>query len=146
MAEAILDSSAQGVSLMELARLSAMLAGAVSATVVAWLARRNIVLAFCSFILGLLGGMSMGTGMGRLCFCYRDGAEYVVQTGWSAWLASGLAGLAGSIPSALVTSVVIGFLTMRHYKQRPPRVRTALTGFIAGVLAATASAIVLGVI
>ena len=145
MVQPILDSSAQGVSLMELARLSAMLAGAVSGAVVAWLARRNVVLAFCSFILGLLGGMSLGTGMGRLCFCHGDGAEYVVQTGWSALMASGLAGLTGSIPSALLTSVVIGFLTMRHYKQRPPRVRTALTGFVAGVLAATLSAMALAI-
>ena len=130
---------------MELARLSAMMAGAVSGAMVAWLARRNVALGFCSFILGILGGMSVGTGMGRLCFCHGDGTECVVQSGWSALLASGLAGLAGSIPSALVTSVIIGFLTMRHYKQRPPRVRTALMGFVYGVVAATLSAMVLAI-
>ena len=101
MVEPILDSSTQGVSLMELARLSAMMAGAVSGAMVAWLARRNVALGFCSFILGILGGMSVGTGMGRLCFCHGDGTECVVQSGWSALLASGLAGSNCSAPATV---------------------------------------------
>lgn len=122
-----------------------MLAGAVSGAVVAWHARHIVILTLCSFILGLMGGISVGTGMGHLCFCHGDGTECVVQSGAGSLLISGLAGLAGAVPAAFLISIVIGFLSMRHYKQRPPRVRTALTGFIAGVLAATLSALVLAV-
>ena len=139
----VLDPSAEGVSLMDLAKLSAMMAGAVSSALVAWVARRNVLLALCAFLLGIMGGMSIGTGMGNLFYVTHEGAETFVKAGYSTVLPVLRAGLAGALPTAFIMSILIGFLSLRHLKPRPPRVRTALKGFLAGTLAGTLTAVVL---
>lgn len=138
----VLDPSAEGVQLMELTRLSAMMAGAVSGALVAWLSRRNVLLTLSAFFLGIMGGLTLGTGMGNLCFVSHEGVETIVKAGCCSILWILGSGLAGSIPTAFMVSVIIGFLMLRHLKPRPPRVRTVLKGFIAGILMGTLSAMI----
>ena len=133
----ILDPSAEAVSLLELAKLSAAMAGAVAGALVAWLSRRNVLLTFYSFLLGIMGGLSIGTGMGNLFFVTREGAETIVRAACCSVFPAVGAGLAGAIPSAALISLLIGFLALRHLKPRPPRVRTVLEGAIAGAVTGT---------
>lgn len=138
----VLDPSTEGVSLMELTKLSAMMAGAVSGAVVAWISRRNILLALCAFFLGIMGGLSIGTGMGNLFYVSFGGVESIVKASCCSTLPAVGAGVAGALPTAFLTSIFIGFLALRHLHPRPPRVRTALTGFIAGTLMGTLTAVI----
>ncbi|MEI7880449.1 MAG: hypothetical protein WCI95_06200 [bacterium] len=137
----VLDPSMAGVQLMELTKLAAMMAGAVSGALVAWLARRNVLLALWAFLLGIMGGMTIGTGAGNLFFVTTDGAETIVKAGCCSVLPALGAGLAGALPSAFLISVFIGILALRHLHPRPPRVRTALKGLIAGVVMGTLTAV-----
>lgn len=137
----VLDPSAEGVPLMELTKLSAMMAGAVSGAVVAWISRRNVLLALCAFFLGIMGGLSLGTGMGRLFYMSHDGAESIVRAGCCSIFPAAGAGMAGALPTAFLISIFVGFLALRHLHPRPPRVRTALTGFIAGTAMGISAAV-----
>jgi len=130
----VLDPSTAGVSLMELTKLSAMMAGAVSGALVAWLARRNVLLSLCAFFLGTMGGMSIGTGMGHLFYVTHDGAESIIRAGFSSVVSALGAGAAGAMPTAFLISILIGILALRHLHPRPPRIPTALKGFIAGTV------------
>ncbi len=138
----VLDPSTAGVQLMELTKLSAMISGAVSGALVAWLARRNVLLALCSFLLGIMGGMSIGTGMGNLFYVTHDGAEAIVNAGCCSILPAVGAGVAGALPTALVIFFLIGVLSLRHLKPRPPRVQTVFRGFIAGAVVGILMALV----
>lgn len=124
-----------------------MMAGAVAGSVTGWLARRNVMLSVCAFMIGIMGGMLIGTGMGRLLYGSADGYDLPpIKAGCGALCSTALAGLAGSIPTALVVAVLIGFLTLRHCHPRPPRVRTALTGITAGVIMGVLTAMVMAVV
>lgn len=143
----MVDPSTRGIPLVELTVLSAMMAGAVSASVTGWLARRNIMLTLCTFMIGIMGGMLIGTGMGNLFYGQANGYDMPpIRAGIGALLSSGLAGLAGSIPTAFVVAILIGLLTLRHFHPRPPRVRTCLIGFSAGVLMGVLTAMVVAVV
>jgi hypothetical protein len=146
MAVPILDPSSEGVQLLELTKLAAMMAGAVSGALVAWLSRRNILLALYAFLLGIMGGLTMGTGMGNLFFVAHDGVEAIVKVGCCSVLPGLGAGLAGALPTAFLISILVGFLALRHLKPRPPRVRTVLQGFVAGVVMGTLTAVILAVV
>jgi hypothetical protein len=142
MAIPVLDPSSEGVSLLELAKLSAMMAGAVSGALVAWLSRRNILLALCAFLLGMMGGITIGTGIGNLFYVTHEGVESIVKADFGSILYAFGAGVAGALPTAFLISILIGCLALRHLKPRPPRVRTALKGFIAGTVMGALSAVV----
>ncbi|MEI6563604.1 MAG: hypothetical protein WCO42_04765 [bacterium] len=146
MALPILDPSAQGVSLMELTKLSAMMAGAVAGAVVGWLSRRHIMFSIYAFLLGIMGGMLVGTGMGNLIYVSRDGAESMVRVGCCSIFPALGGGVAGSLPTAFLVAIVVGIMALRHLKPRPPRVRTVFTGFVAGVVMGTLTAVVVAVI
>jgi hypothetical protein len=141
MAIPVLDPSKEGLPLLELTHLAAMMAGAVSGALVAWFSRRNVLLTLCAFLLGIMGGLSIGTGMGNLCYVTRDGAESIVRAGCCSLLPALGAGLAGAIPTAFVISILIGFLSLRHLHPRPPRVSTALKGFLIGSATGTLAAV-----
>lgn len=131
----------------ELTVLASMMAGAVAGAVTGWLARRNVLLSICTFMIGIMGGMLIGTGMGRLLYGQPDGYELPpIKAGCGALWSTGLAGLAGSIPTALMITVLVGFLTLRHLHPRPPRIRTGLIGFLAGVLMGVLAAMVMAVV
>lgn len=143
----MVDPSARGIPLTELTVLASMMAGAVSGAVTGWLARRNVMLSTCTFMIGIMGGMLIGTGMGRLFYGQADGYDLPpIKAGCSALCSTGLAGLAGSIPTAFMIAVLVGFLTLRHLHPRPPRVRTALIGFSAGVLMGVLTAMTMAVV
>ncbi len=142
MAIPVLDPSEAGVSLPELAGLAAMMAGAVSGALVSWISRHSVLLSLCSFLLGIMGGMSIGTGMGNLLYVSPDGVESLVNVGHGSVFSVLWAGLAGAIPTAIVMSLLIGFLALRHLKPRPPRVRTVLDGALAGAAMGTLAAVV----
>jgi hypothetical protein len=142
----MVDPSTRGIPLAQLTVLSAMMAGAVAGALTGWIARRNFLLTMCTFMIGIMGGMLTGTGMGRLFYVHCDGSEMApIKAGIGALLQSGLAGLAGAIPSAFLTAVAIGFLTLRHLHPRPPRVRTVLTGVVAGLITGILTAMVIAV-
>ena len=146
MAQPVLDPSVAGVSLLEVTRLSAMIAGAVAGAAVGWLSKRNILLALCAFMLGSMGGMSIGTGMGRLFYVTSDGAEVMVTAGFHSIVKVIPAALAGAIPTAFLMALVIAFLSLRHMKNRPPPKRTAWTGFFIGVAAGVLGAVVMTIV
>lgn len=131
----------------ELTILSSMMAGAVAGSVTGWLARRNVLLSLCTFLIGIIGGMLIGTGMGHLFYGQADGYDLPpIKAGCSALCSSSLSGLAGAIPTAFMIAVLVGFLTLRHFHPRPPRVRTVTTGFIAGVVAGVLMAAIVAVV
>jgi hypothetical protein len=141
MEQSVLDSSSQGVDLAQLALLSAMMAGAVAGAVSGWLSKRNIGLALCTFMIGIMGGLLIGTGMGRWFYVSSNGA--VVTAGVCSLCSASVAGLAGSIPTALLIPSLVIFITLRHVRNRPPRVKTGLQAAVAGVITGTLTAITL---
>lgn len=143
----MVDPSTRGVSLYELTILAAMMAGAVSGAVTSWIARRSALLSIASFLIGILGGMLIGTGMGNVCYGQADGYHLPpIRSGCGALCSCGLAGLAGSLASAFVITVLIAFLTLRHLHPRPPRVKTALMGFMMGSVTGILTALVMAVV
>jgi len=146
MSVPVLDPSAEGVSLMELVKLSAMMAGAVSGAIVAWIARRNALLVLYAFLLGMMGGILLGTGMGNLLYVTHEGAESFVKAAVSSLIPVLGAGAAGALPTAFVMSIIVGFILLRHLHPRPPRVRTALKGFFVGAVMGTLTAVIWTVI
>lgn len=143
----MVDPSVRGVAEVELAILSAMMAGAVTGAVTSWIARRNFLLSIGGFIIGLMGGMVIGTGMAHLCYSHADGVDLPpIRSGLGSLFACGLAGLAGAVPTALVVTTLIAFLTLRHYHPRPPRIKTALTGFALGSIMGLLTALMMAVV
>ena len=139
----ILDPSVENVPLVQVTVLAAMMAGAVSGALTGWLCKRHVGLALCTFMIGIMGGLLFGTGMGRLLYLTADGAETVVRTGTCSLCSAALAGLAGSVPPALIIPAVVIFIALRHVRNRPPRIKTGLTALTAGVLAGTLTAVAL---
>ena len=146
MALSVLDPSTQGVPLVELTKLSAMMAGAVAGAVVGWLSRRHVLFSIYGFLIGIMGGMLSGTGMGNLFYVSRDGAESIVKAGCCSILPILGGGLVGSLPTAFLIAVIIGFMALRHLKNRPPRVRTVAIGFGAGAAIGTLLAVVVALV
>ncbi len=143
----MVDPSTRGVSLVELTILSAMMAGAVSGAVTGWIARRNPLLCIVAFLIGIFGGMLMGTGMGHLFYGQVDGYDLPpIKSGCSALICSGLAGLAGSFPTALFVTAIIAFMTLRHLHPRPHRGKTVLTGLSMGVITGVLTALMMAVV
>jgi hypothetical protein len=140
---ATLDPSFESVSLVELALLAAMMAGAVAGALVGWLCKRNIGLALCTFMIGIMGGLLFGTWMGRWCYVSSEGAGAFVRAGAGSFGSAVLAGLAGSVPTAFFIPAVVIFIALRHVRNRPPRVKTGLIAAAAGVAAGVLTAVVL---
>jgi hypothetical protein len=138
---ATLDPSFEGVSLVELTLLAAMMAGAVSGAVSGWLCKRNAGLALCTFMIGIMGGLLLGTVMGRMCYRSADGTEALIQAGGCSACPAAVAGLAGAVPTAFFIPTVVIFIALRHVRNRPPRVKTGLTAAMAGVIAGVLTAV-----
>lgn len=128
-----LHSGSEGISLMELTRLAAMAGGAVAGAAAGWFCKRNAIFALVAFMMGIMGGIWIGTGMGRLFYVSADGVDCYVNAGFSCLWRVLLASLAGSVPAAFVIAAVISFLALRHMHPRPPRLRTGLTAMFCGV-------------
>jgi hypothetical protein len=142
MIEPVLDSRVQGFPLVQLTTLAAIAAGAVAGAVAGWLSKHNVGLSLCTFMIGIMGGLLLGTAMGEWLYVAADGSQSMVQTKLTSLSAAALAGLAGSFPTALVISSVVIFITLRHVKNRPPRIKTGLMAAVAGTLAGTGVAVV----
>lgn len=140
-----LDPSVESVSLLELTRLSALVAGAVAGAVVGWISKRNIFLSLYAFMLGIMGGLSIGTGMGHLFYMSADDVEARVSSGFHSILTALPAGLAGAVPTAFLMALIVAVLSLRHVKNRPPPKRTAWTGFFFGVAAGILTTVVMTV-
>lgn len=143
MEQIVLDPRFQGIALTQLALVAAIVGGAVSGVVVGWLCKRNAGLALCTLMIGIMGGLLVGTGMSRWLYIAQDGSEQVIQAGVRALGPVSLAGLAGSIPTALLISSLVIHITLRHVRNRPPRVKTGLRAAAIGTLAGTLTALAL---
>jgi hypothetical protein len=143
MDQVVLDPGYEGIVLAQLALLAAMMAGAVAGAVAGWLCKRNVGLTLCTFMMGIMGGLLIGTGMSRWLYVTAEGTETLVKAGVCSLCSASLAGLAGSVPTALLIASLVIFLTLRHVKPRPPRVKTGLQAAAAGILAGTLTAVVL---
>lgn len=128
-----LHSGTEGLSLMELTRLTSMAAGAVAGAAAGWFCKRNVGLSLIAFMMGIMGGMWIGTGMGRWLYVSADGTDCYVSSGIGCLFSALLASLAGSVPTAFLIAAVISFLALRHMHPRPPRMRTGLTAMFCGV-------------
>ncbi len=131
----------EGLSLMELTRLTAMAAGAVTGAAAGWLCKRSIGLSLIAFMIGIMGGLLIGTGMGRWLYVAENGIDCYITAGFGCLVSAALSALAGSIPTALVISAVITFLTLRHMHPRPPRIRTGLMAVWCGVIGGLLTAV-----
>lgn len=129
-----LQSGSEGLSLMELTRLTAMAAGAVGGAAAGWFCKRSVILSAVAFMIGIMGGLWIGTGVGRLFYVSADGVDCYVNAGVGCLLKALTASLAGSVPAALAIASIISFLALRHMHPRPPRVRTGLTAVLCGIV------------
>jgi hypothetical protein len=141
MEQSMLDPNFRGVDLAQLALLSAMMAGAVAGALSGWLAKRNIGLALCTFMIGIMGGLLIGTGMGQWLYVSSHGANSLVKAGVCSLCSASVAGLAGSIPTAVFISSLVIHISLRHVRNRPPRVKTGLQAAVAGIISGTLTAI-----
>lgn len=142
MIEPLLDSRCQGIPPAQLTLLAAMVSGAVSGALAGWRSKRNVGLALCTFMIGIMGGLLLGTSMGRWLYVGADGNETVLQPTLASTGAAAVAGLAGALPTSLVIPSVVIFIALRHVKNRPPRVKTGLNAFVAGTLVGVLAAVV----
>jgi hypothetical protein len=129
-----LHAGAEGLSLVEVALITAMAAGAVTGGAAGWFCKRSVGLSLIAFMIGIIGGLLIGTWMGRWLFTTTDGSVCYVGAGMDCLGSVLLAALAGSVPTALLISAVISFLTLRHMHPRPPRCRTGLLSMACGVI------------
>lgn len=142
MEDILLDPTCEGIALTQLTLVAAMMAGAVSGALAGWLAKRNVGLALCTFMIGIMGGLLIGTGMGRWLYVGADGMEVQVTAAACSLCSGTLAGLAGAIPTALVVPNLVIAIVLRHVRNRPPRVKTGLQAGAAGIVTGLATALV----
>jgi hypothetical protein len=126
---------------MEVTRLTAMVAGAVTGAAAGWFCKRSAGLALIAFMIGLMGGLLIGTGMGQLFYVTASGVDCRVTVGLGCLCSVALSALAGSVPTALVISAVMSFLALRHMHPRPPRLRTGLMAMFCGVAGGVLAAV-----
>lgn len=129
-----LHAGTEGLSLVEVTLVTSMAAGAVAGAAAGWLCKRSVGLSLIAFMMGIMGGLSIGTGMGHLFYVTANGSDCYVSTSMVCLLPVILASLAGAIPAAFVISALITFLTLRHMHPRPPRMRTGLMAMFCGVI------------
>jgi hypothetical protein len=129
-----LHAGTEGLSLVEVTLVTSMAAGAVAGAASGWLCKRSVGLSLIAFMMGIMGGLSIGTGMGHLLYVAANGTVCYVSISMGCLLQVILASLVGAIPSSLVISALITFLTLRHMHPRPPRIRTGLMAMFCGVI------------
>ena len=127
------------VDIADLAVAAAMVGGAVAGATAGWMSKRNVILTLCAAMVGIIGGLWIGSLMGRL-FPDASQAGGMIKAGVSSLDMAFVAGLAGALPTAFLVGGMITFLALRHVRQRPPPYRTGFKAFgfglAAGVLAA----------
>jgi len=128
------------VELAALAHAAAIVGGAVAGATAGWMSKRNSILAMCAGMVGMIGGLWLGSLTGNW-FYGANGASIV--TGLRSLMAAIGAGLVGALPAAFFVGGGITFIALRHVRQRPPPYRTGAKsigfGLLAGLLAAVAS-------
>lgn len=133
-----LQSVDRAVELAALAKAAALVAGAVAGASAGWMSKRNLILAFCACLVGIIGGLWLGALAGRAFVGLGDNG--MVKASVSSIGYAVAAGLAGALPTAFLVGGMITFLALRHVRQRPPPYRTGFKAFgyglAAGVLAA----------
>lgn len=140
----MVDPAARGISLVEFVILTSMMTGAVTGAVIGWIARKNPFLSVGCFLIGIMSGMLAGTGMARLCYVQPDGVDIPpVKAGMASLGTCSLAGLAGTLPAALLAAVLVTALTMRHFHPRLTRFKIALTGVFMGIVTGLMTALVI---
>jgi len=93
-----------------------------------------------------MGGLWIGTGVGRFFYVTPDGADCYMNAGFACLGKALLASLSGAFPAALVISAVVSFLALRHMHPRPPRLRTGLTAMFCGVAGGLLAGVVVALI
>lgn len=128
------------VELAALAQAAGLIGGAVAGATAGWMSKRSPIVALCSGLVGIIGGLWIGTVMGRV---FADAADGGMITASARSLLPALAaGLAGALPTAFLVGGVITFLALRHVRQRPPPYRTGFKAFGYGLAAGVLTAIV----
>ena len=120
------------IELAALAHAAAIVGGAVAGASAGWMSKRNPILALCSGMVGMIGGLWLGSLTGSLF--YGQESE-MVSAGFCSLLAALGAGLVGALPAAFLVGGTITFLALRHVRQRPPPYRTGAKAFTFGLLA-----------
>ena len=130
------------IELAGLAHAAAIVAGAVAGATAGWMSKRYPILALCAGMVGMIGGLWLGSLTGGL-FYGQEGE--MVSAGLGSLPVAFGAGLVGALPAAFLVGGMITFLARRHVRQRPPPYRTGAKAFafglIAGLLTAVASAL-----
>lgn len=126
------------VELAALAHAAAIVGGAVAGATAGWMSKRNPILAMCSGMVGMIGGLWIGSLTGGLIYG-QEGA--MISSGLGSLMAALGAGLVGALPSAFLVGGTITFLALRHVRQRPPPYRTGAKAFVFGLLAGLLAAV-----
>lgn len=128
------------ISCVDLAITSALLAGAVAGASAGWMAKRHGGLSLCTMLIGMMGGLLIGTLMGRMLYgCGDDPAR--ITTGMASLPTAVLIGLAGAGPTAFIIAAGVTFMTLRHVHPRPPPARVGWLACGYGVVAGVAMAV-----
>ena len=126
-----LHTADRAIELAALAHAAAIVGGAVAGATAGWMSKRNPILAMCSGMVGMIGGLWIGYLTGDLFY----GQEKMISAGVGSLLAALGAGLVGALPAAFLVGGTITFLALRHVRQRPPPYRTGAKAFAFGLLA-----------
>jgi hypothetical protein len=134
-----LYSADRVVELAALAKVAGMVGGAVAGATAGWMSKRNPILALCSGMVGIIGGLWIGSLMGMFYAGAADGGMIVACAG--SLCPAVVAGLAGALPTSVLVGGVITLLALRHVRVRPPPYRTGFKAFGYGLLAGVLSAV-----
>jgi hypothetical protein len=134
-----LHSADRVVELAALVKAAGMVGGAVAGAAAGWMSKRSPILALCACLLGIIGGLLIGSLMGMLFSGTADGGMISVCPG--SLCPAITAGLAGSLPTSFLVGGMITLLALRHVRQRPPPYRTGFKAFACGVIAGTLVAV-----
>ena len=139
MPPSVLPTDTSCVELASLSWSAAMIAGAVAAAAASWMAKRNGVATVCFFLIGVLGGLSIGTGMGRILYVTGDVSAHIA-TGDASLRNAAVAGFAGAAPTAFIMAAVTTFMLLRHVHPRPSPQRVGWLACAYGTAAGVALA------
>lgn len=134
-----LPSADRVVELTALVKAAGMVGGAVAGAAAGWMSKRSPILALCACLLGIIGGLWIGSLMGMLFPGSADGG--MISACASSLCPAIIAGLAGALPTSFLVGGMITLLALRHVRQRPPPYRTGFKAFAYGLLAGTLCAV-----
>lgn len=130
------------VSTTNLVLVAAMVGGAVAGAAAGWMSKRNLILALCAGMVGIIGGLWLGALAGKL-FPDATSVGGMLPACPGSICRGVVAGLAGALPASFLVGGVITFLALRHVRQRPPPYATGFKAFGFGLAAGLLAALVL---